>query len=125
MSVAGQREVTAARQKFNVPGHPEPVLQYQFTGSGGSQWVYYWYYRLSGKTEGELDVLQRFHLRMHHRPSSATLQVFAPSRTKEAADGARQFVRLVDAAIQSHVGKTAVRGNRRKHVTVIRSPNGD
>lgn len=119
MAVAGKPEVPAGRAEVSLPGHPAPVQQYLFGARGDQQWVYYWHYTLLPPQGAELSDLQRFYQRLHRRPSSLTLEVFAPELSESDGEHAREFVALLDAAIQSHLGPTAIRGSRRTPVTVI------
>jgi exosortase len=118
MAVAGHPEDRAARRSVAVPGHPEPILQYRFGRTGGRMRVFYWYYTLPGGESEGLDGLQRHYRGTHFRPSSVTIEVFAAENECDEAT-AREFVALVDAAIQSQVGDGAVRESRRIPVTVI------
>lgn len=122
MAVAGQPEELRMRTTLAVPGHKEPVQQYRFGLTGKQQWVFYWYYTLPRPDAGELSDLQAFYRRMHNRPSSLTLEVFAPDRSSQAQAGARAFVKLLDAEIQRYVGKGAVRESRRMPVTIVDRP---
>lgn len=121
MAVAGRAEDTTERAELPVPGHPAPVQQYRFGAPGEQTWVFYWHYTLLPEKAAALSDLQRFYQRLHKRPSSATLEVFSPENTPEDVEYAREFVALVDAAVQSQVGPTAVRGSQRKPVTIIRA----
>jgi hypothetical protein len=119
MGVAGKMEDVRVRQTVDVPGHEQPVQQYRFGQDGESVWVYYWHYTLPSPKSDELDAVQRAYQKLHVRPASMTLEVFAPERASTDVAGAQDFVRLVDAAIQDFVGPTAVRGSHRLPVTVI------
>jgi hypothetical protein len=121
MAVAGKPEDVSGRAEIALPGHPAPVQQYLFGARGDQQWVYYWHYTLLPPKGEELSELQRFYQRLHRRPSSMTLEVFAPEMAEGDGDAAREFVALLDAAIQEHLGGTSVRGSRRTPVTVIRT----
>lgn len=121
MAVAGRPEDPSARAAINVPGHAAPIQQYRFGTAGERQWVFYWHYTLVPRKTTETTELQRFYQRLHRRPSSVTLEVFAPERVNSDADGAREFVALLDKAIQPHLGDTAVRGSQRLPVTVLRA----
>jgi exosortase len=118
MAVAGQPEDRSARRSFAVPGHAEPIQQYRFGRTGRLMRVFYWYYTLPTGESDPLDGLQRRYRATHFRPSSVTLEVFAPENGCDEA-AAREFVTQVDAAIQAHVGKGAIRESRRIPVTVI------
>jgi len=96
------------------------VEQYRFQGpAGDSQWVFYWHYTLPPPDNSELHPWQRIYQRLRHRPSSITVEVFAPENSPSDVEFARQFVRLVDAALRAHVGPTAIRGSDRLQVTVV------
>lgn len=120
MAVAGKAEDPAQRAELPLPGHPAPAQQYRFGGQGDQQWVFYWHYTLLPQKGAELSDVQRLYQRLHARPSSVTLEVFAPETEPEDGEHAREFVTLLDAAMQNHLGNTAVRGSRRTPVTVIR-----
>lgn len=119
MAVAGKPEDTAGRRTCVVPGHPVPVQQYRFGRPGDQQLVFYWHYTLPPPDRAEVDSIQRSYQQLRRRPSSVTLEVFAPEFSDEDAEFARQFVSLVDAAIQQHVGPSAIRGSQRLPVTVV------
>jgi|GEM_PF-420603 len=120
MAVAGQPEDLKVRQTLDVPGHPAPIQQYRFGTTGRTQWVFYWHYTLPGEQTAAESALQKFYRRVRHKPSSVTLEVFAPATTDEDLEGAHEFVRLLDAAIQKSLGPGAIRGSQRVPVTVIR-----
>jgi hypothetical protein len=92
------------------------VQQFRFGIPGDRQWVFYWHYTLLPPKSDKLSDLQFLYQRLHKRPSSITLEVFAPENTTEDVENAREFVRLMDAAIQPHLGPTAVRGSERNPV---------
>lgn len=121
MAVAGRPEDVAGRAELPLPGHPAPVQQYRFGTQGNRQWVYYWHYTLLPEQTTGLSDLQRFYQRLHKRPASLTLEVFAPETSEDDGRQAREFVALLDSAIQSHLGGNPVRGSRRTPVTVIRT----
>ena len=120
MVAAGKREDRAARQNCPVEGPGDPVEQYRFAGPAGDrQWVFYWHYTLPSPQQGEVGPWQQLYQRLRHRPSSVTVEVFAPDNSATDVELARQFVQLVDAALAKHVGPTAVRGSSRLQVTVV------
>ena len=119
MAVAGQQEDRGARQTLNVAGHAAPVQQYRFGRDGAYQWVYYWYYTLLPEQPAQLSSVQRLFRRLHYRPSSLTVEVFAPERNEHEVEAAQSFVRRIDQALQPLLGATAVRGSHRKPVTRI------
>lgn len=119
MMVAGKQEDTRVRQTFNVAGHDEPVQQFRFLDTHGSQWVFYWHYTLLPPENENISGIQRRYQRMHKRPSSLTIEVFAPERLQADGEGAREFVKLLDASLQDIVGGTAVRGSKRIPVWVV------
>jgi hypothetical protein len=119
MAVAGRPEDASERQTFPAPGHIAPIQQYRFGTPGDRQWVYYWHYTLTPPKTAETTELQRFYQRLHRRPSSITLEVFAPESRPTDGEHAREFALLLDEAIQSHLVPTATRGSQRLPVTVI------
>lgn len=120
MAVAGRPEDPTERSTFDAPGHAAPIQQYRFGSPGDRQWVYYWHYTLLPPKGKDITELQRFYQRLHRRPSSVTLEVFAPENQPTDGEGAREFALLLDAATQSHLGPTAVRGSNRLPVTILR-----
>lgn len=120
MAVAGRPEDTSERQEFACPGHAAPIQQFRFGVPGDRQWVYYWHYTLLPPKGAETTDLQRFYQRLHRRPASVTLEIFAPESKPTDGEHAREFAVLLDAAMQDHLGPTAVRGSKRLPVTVIR-----
>jgi Protein of unknown function (DUF3485) len=122
MAVAGRPEDPTVRQAFAVDGHSAPVQQFRFGTPGDQWWVFYWHYTLVPPKGAELTNLQRFYQRLHRRPSSVTLEVFAPENGPDDGEHAREFVKRLDAAMQAHLGPTAVRGSQRTPVTVIAGP---
>jgi len=121
MAVAGRPEDPTERAELSVPGHDAPVQQYRFGTPGDRTWVFYWHYTLLPAKAAQLTDLQRFYQRLHRRPSSATLEVFARENNDDDVEYAREFVKLVDAAVQAEVGSTASRGSQRKPVSIIRA----
>jgi hypothetical protein len=121
MSVAGKAEDPSVRQTLELPGHAEPVQQYKFGAAGESVWVFYWYYTLPAPLDDRFDPVQRSYQRLHARPASITLEVFAPERSVNDAAGAREFVRMLDAAVQDFVGPHAIRGSKRLPVALVES----
>ena len=117
MAVAGLPEDRRSRRSFAVAGHPEPVQQFRFGRTGSMQRVFYWYYTLPRSERPDTDQLQRLYRKTHSRPSSVTIEVFAPENVCDEKS-AREFVQLVDAAVQAHVGKGAVRESRRVPIAV-------
>jgi Protein of unknown function (DUF3485) len=114
MAVAGKAENTAERRTLEVPGHEQPVQQYRFGTDSESQWVFYWHYTFNPPVNEELDELQRTYQRMRRRPSSMTLEVFAPGGAD--IEQLHQFVMALDAAVQAHLPVHAERGSRRSPV---------
>ena len=110
MAVAGQPEDPTAREIFPVEGHPVGVYQYRFGRPGDRQLVYYWHYTLVPPPEPGIDQIQRLYQRRRQLPASLTIELFAPELTPEDGKYAREFVHLVDQAVQEYVGPTAVRG---------------
>ena len=119
MAVAGQPEDPAARRTLELPGGSAPVQQYRFGRPGSHQLVFYWHYTLPPPANSGLDALQRFYQRLRQRPASATIEVFAPEQSPDDQRYAAEFAGLVDEAVRSHLGPTAVRGSRRVPVTYV------
>ena len=118
MVVAGKREDRAARRTCHV-GPGEPVQQYRFTGPlDRPQWVFYWHYTLE-PPEQQLSNVQRLYQRLRRRPSSVTIEVFAPEDSPRSSELAQQFVRLVNQALSQQLGSDAVRGSDRLPVTIV------
>jgi len=122
MAVAGRPEDESARKTIDAPGHKAPIQQFRFGRPGNYSWVYYWHYTLPPEENDDLSAMQRLSQRLKHRSSSITIQIFAPEVSEGDAEFARRFVRLVDAAVQSHVGPRAVRGSHRQPVSVVDNP---
>lgn len=119
LAVAGQAEDESVRTTLDVPGHVQPVQQYRFVAGGRGQGVCYWYYTLPAPRDERLDATQAAYRKLHVRPASLTLEVFAPENGPRDGEAAREFVQLLDAAVQPLVGPTAERGSRRLPVTVV------
>lgn len=118
MQVAGKPEDKSARKTCEVPGHAAPVQQYLFGVPGDRQWVFYWHYTLQ-PPDSDSHWIKRTYQRLRQRPASVTIEVFAPCMDDESSTAAQEFVRMVDAALQSQLGDRAVRGSRRLPVTII------
>lgn len=120
MATAGKVEDRSVRQSCPVEGPGAAVAQYRFAGpSGDSQWVFYWHYTLPPEAQVELHPLQRLYQRLRQRPSSITVEVFAPDNSPSDVERAREFVRLVNSSLREHLGPTAIRGSSRLRVTVV------
>jgi hypothetical protein len=119
MMVAGKPEDTQARRTCPLDGNGGPAQQYRFGRPGDFQWVLYWHYTLLPPADSERDALQRLHQRLRHRPSSLTVEIFAPEVGQDDGEGVQEFARLADAALRGHVGPDAIRGSRRSPVTVV------
>ncbi|MEX0715902.1 MAG: exosortase-associated EpsI family protein [Planctomycetaceae bacterium] len=120
MAVAGQPEDPSVRQTFAVPGDEHPVQQYRFGRTGNSQWVFYWHYTLPSITDGrELTPAQEWHRKLRRKTGSVTIEVFAPETAARDADGAREFVQQVDAAVRRILPEGSVRGSERKPVKYV------
>lgn len=118
MAVAGRHEDPSGRDAFELPGHSAPVQQYRFGSLGRRQFVYYWHYTLFPPKNDAHDSLQRLYQRLHQRPASMTIEVFAPDRKAGDGEEAREFVRRLDAELQAFLPATAVRGRLRAPITV-------
>ena len=122
MAVAGQPEDPGGRDAVAVDGRDAPVQRFRFGYPGRHQWVYYWYYTLPSPGDPELSGIQQLYQGLRRRPASVTIQVFAPDRTADDGTVSRDFVKLVDAALQPLLGPGAKRGSRRMPVMVIDRP---
>jgi len=121
MQVAGKPEDPSVRQTLSVD-QDAPIQQYCFGWPGSRQWVFYWHYTLPPPAQPELTRVQRLYQRMHQRPASVTVEVFAPQRfDDDHGEAVRRFVTLVDEALAVHVGQGAVRGSQRLNVQI--TPN--
>jgi hypothetical protein len=116
---AGRPEEPRGRAAIPVPGHPASVQQYCFGRPGNYQWVYYWHYTLNPPAAADRSPVQRFFQFVRQRPASVTIEVFAPEASSDDAEYAREFVGLVDAAIQDFVGPNAVRGSDRAPAAML------
>ncbi len=120
MVVAGKREDASVRQTCPVGDDQDAVQQYRFAGPlGDRQWVFYWHFTMPPHDPPGITDFQKLYQRLRRRPSSLTIEVFAPEKRADDAEYAREFVSLVDRALAEHVGSTAVRGNVRLPVTVV------
>ncbi len=119
MAVAGKPEDETARQTCPVDGPGGPVQQYRFGRGTDRQWVFYWHYTLEPPPNENLSNLQHLYQRFRRRPSSVSIEVFAPENAAEDTERARDFVRLVDRAVRDIVGPTALRGSERLPVTLV------
>jgi len=117
MAVAGKREITDARTTLEIPGDEQPVQQYRFGSEHDSQWVFYWHYTLNPPPNEELDDLQRTYQRMRRRPSSMTLEVFAPGGAD--VKPLEEFITALDKSVHEHLPPHAVRGSRRSPVIQV------
>lgn len=120
-AVAGQPEDMNFRQPIPIDGDAHPVQQYRFGRTGNAQWVFYWHYTLPTVSDGrELSSAQEVYRRLRQRTGSVTIEVFAPEMSPSDLEGAREFVRLVDAAIRrAIVPEGSVRGSDRIPVKVV------
>lgn len=120
MAVAGQPEDKSVRQTLPLPGHGEPVQQYRFGVLGQRQWVFYWHYTLPSLEPRGLSALQRLRRRLVGREASLTIEVFAAENAADDAELVREFVRLIDAALQAHLPPGARRGSTRDPVILLK-----
>lgn len=118
MAVAGKPEDASVRQTLEAPGHEQPIQQYRFGSAGDVVWVFYWHYTLVPPPDESLSELQRLYQRLRRRPSSVTLEVFAPATATTDVEAVQQFVVALDAAVQEHVGPEARRDSTRSPVTL-------
>lgn len=122
--VAGQREDPYGRREVEVEGHESPVQQMRFGDADKRQLVYYWHYALPSPEVEGLNALQRKYQEWSRSKASITLEVFAPEAGEGTAEGAIEFVKLADAAIQHFVGPGARRGCDRRFVTLTGEEGG-
>lgn len=118
-AVAGQVEDRSFRQSIEVAGHPAPVQQYRFGSDDQHTYIYYWYYMLPSEQRERLSTVQQIYSEIRQPPAGMTIEVFAPETSEQTAQGAVEFVRLVDAQVQRFVGPKAARGSARRPVKVI------
>jgi hypothetical protein len=120
MMVAGKPEDRQARRTCELDSAGVPAQQYRFGTPGSFETVYYWYYTLVPPQSPEVDAFQRLYQRLSFRPASVTIEIFAPELDTEDARYASEFAKLLDRHFQQHLGPTAVRGNQRSPVVVVR-----
>jgi hypothetical protein len=120
--VAGEIEDLSARKEVEVAGHPAPVQQYRFGSDDRHTLVYYWYYMLPSDGQEKLSGMQQFYSRVRQPAAGMTIEIFAPETAAHGAQGAIEFVKLVDAAAQPFVGPKAKRGSARRPVKVLPPP---
>lgn len=118
MMVAGKPEDRQARQVCEVSGAGAPVQQYRFGRPGQYEWVYYWYYTMVPPAGPNVSEVQRLYQRLRSRPSSMTIEVFAPEHEDEDAEYSQEFVRLLDVHLREHAGAHALRGSQRSPVVL-------
>ena len=118
LAVAGELEDTNVREQIFVPSSNEPIQQFRFGRNGEHQWVFYWHYTLP-VVDDEPDLLRQLHRRIHTRPASLTVEVFAGERHADDVEAARQFVAALEQAVRRHVGPAATMGSQRLPVTII------
>jgi exosortase len=119
MRVAGKPEDLPARRELVVDGGGAPIQRYRFGRPGDYQWVFYWHYTLPPPEDSGVHPLQRLYQRLRKRPSSLTIEVFAPERSPDDVRYVEEFVRQIDETVRHHVGPAGVRGSRRLPVTVL------
>jgi hypothetical protein len=62
---------------------------------------------------------QTLYQRLRRRPSSVTIEVFAPENSSDSAILAQRFVQTIDESLREHVGPRAIRSSYRLPVTVV------
>lgn len=72
------------------------------------EWLFRWSYALPPRHEPKLDPLQTLHRRQRIASPHVTIDVFVPDNFATDPDAAREFVRLVDAAVRPLLGPQAV-----------------
>ena len=123
MRVAGKPELPGGRRALMLPGHDEPVQQFQFgrAEEGERLCGFYWYYTLWPPENDDITAWQRAYQRFQRRPSSLTIEVFTQAFTEEDIEFAQEFVSAVDGALQPYLPPGAVRGSKRLPVFVIQA----
>jgi exosortase len=111
MAVSGKPEYLEMRREFDIGRSQSPIQQYMFGDQYDRQWVFYWYYTLPLHGLNELDQVQRLFVNLRGRPPSLSIQVFSPELTDDDGTRSRDFVQLMDAALQRQVGSGAKRGS--------------
>lgn len=119
MAVAGHPEDPSVRQTLELGDGGAPIQQYRFGSGAHGVWVFYWHYTLPPPEDDQISEVQRVYQRLRRRPSSLTLEVFAPAQVESDVEDVRQFVRQLDAEVQALVGPDAIRGSTRSPVTVV------
>ncbi len=119
MRVAGKPEDVPARRELAVDGGKAPIQRYRFGRPGDYQWGFYWHYPLPPAEGSGVHRLQRLYQRLRKRPSSLTIEVFAPEYSPDDVRYVEEFVRQLDETVRPLVGPNAVRGSRRLPVTVL------
>lgn len=117
-AVIGMPEDPSVRQTVDV-GPGAAIQQYRFGSPADAQWVFYWYYTLVPPADDTLTPLQQFYRGLSGRPASLTIEVFAPEQGENEGEHAREFAKLVDAAIQEHlVSPYGLRGSQRTPIAM-------
>jgi len=119
MDVAGYQEDPTWRSSIPVKGHAVPIQQFRLHKPGDICLAFYWHYTLKSSNPSETGRLGKLYQRFHTLPSSVSVAAFTPYFTEDDKEGAHELVRLLDAALQSHVGPDAVRGSDNAPIMVI------
>lgn len=118
MAVSGKPEYLEMRRDFHIGGSESPIQQYMFGDQYDRQWVFYWYYTLPLHGLNELSQVQRLFVHLRHSPPSLSIQVFSPELTDDGGTRSREFVKLMDAALQRQVGSGVKRGSKRARIII-------
>ena len=119
LGVFGYQEEPQARELISVPGHASPVQGFRLHKSGETILAFYWHYTLTPKFAPESSRVQRLYQRLRGLPSSVSIAAFTQHYSDEDRKNAHEFIRLLDAALQSHVGPDAVRGISRASIMLV------
>lgn len=113
----------AATARGSTAGrHDEPIQQFRFIRprGGRGEWVFYWHYTLIPQIDRQRFSPLQLHYQLRRwKPSSLTIEVFAPDIAPDDAAGAREFVLEVDLALQAHLPPGAIRGSHRSAIKLI------
>lgn len=122
MPAHGKHEDPSQRQVVPVEKDRDPIQQFRFVKPRGErgEWVFYWHYTLVPRIDQEQTTpLQRLYLLRRWRPSSLTIEVFAPDIAEDDVVAARAFAIQVDRLVHAHLPPGAVRGCQRNSIRLF------
>lgn len=119
LGVAGFQEDPEWRESIPVEGHTSPIQRFRLHKPDEIRLAFYWHYTWWPADDTETSRLGKLYQQFHSLPSSVSISAFTPHFTNEDAPGAHEFVRLLDAALQSHIVPGAERGNATAPIMVI------